>query len=54
MTVEHYLDRCDPIRKQLLGVSYSGGHGYTSPKPEDVPLRAWLEEHGAAAPVKGG
>ncbi len=52
MTVEHYLDRCDPIRKQLLGVSYSGGHGYTSPKPEDVPLRAWLEEHGAAAPVE--
>ena len=52
MTVEHYLDRCDPIRKQLLGVSHSGGHGYTSPKPEDVPLRAWLEEHGAAAPVE--
>ena len=52
MTVEHYLDGCDPIRKQLLGVSHSGGHGYTSPKPEDVPLRAWLEEHGAEAPVR--
>ena len=45
MTVGHYLARCDPIRKQLLGVSLSGGHGYTSPKPEDVPLRTWLEEH---------
>ena len=52
MTVEHYLDRCDPIRKQLLGVSHSGGHGYTSPKPEDVPLRAWLEAHGAEAPMR--
>ena len=45
MSVEHYLDRCDPIRKQLLGVSYTGGLGYTSPSDEDVPLKAWLEEH---------
>ena len=45
MTVAHVLDRCDPIRQQLLGVSHSGGHGFTSPKPEDVPLKAWLEEH---------
>ena len=43
--VAHYLDRCDPIRKQLLGVSPSGGHGYTSPKPDDVPLKGWIEEH---------
>ena len=45
MRVEHYLDRCDPIRKQLLGVSYSGGFGYTSPSEEDIPLKAWLEEN---------
>ncbi|MDA0708746.1 MAG: phytanoyl-CoA dioxygenase family protein [bacterium] len=46
MQVAHYLDRCDPIRKQLLGVSYSGGRGFTSPTPADVPLRTWLEEQG--------
>lgn len=45
MSVDHYLDRCDPIQKQLLGVSYSGGRGYTSPTDEDVPLRTWIEEH---------
>jgi ectoine hydroxylase-related dioxygenase (phytanoyl-CoA dioxygenase family) len=45
MQVAHYLDRCDPIRKQLLGVSYSGGRGFTSPTPQDVPLKAWIEEH---------
>ena len=45
MTVAHYLDRCDPIRRQLLGASPSGWHGFTSPKPEDVPLKAWIEEH---------
>ena len=51
MKVEHYLDRCDPIRKQLLGVSYSGGRGYTSPSEEDVPLKTWLEEHLGAEAV---
>ena len=45
MTVGHYLESCDPIRQQLLGVSRSGGHGYTSPTPEDVPLKDWLQEH---------
>ena len=45
MTVDHYLDRCDPIRQQLLGVTHSGGRGYTSPTAEDVPLRTWIEEH---------
>ena len=45
MTVGHYLDRCDPIQRQLLGVSPNGGFGYTSPADEDVPLRAWLREH---------
>ncbi|NKB67375.1 MAG: hypothetical protein GKR89_09970 [Candidatus Latescibacteria bacterium] len=52
MTVGHYLDRCDPIRRQLLGASPSGGHGYTSPQDQDVPLKTWIEEHlGAAAVV---
>jgi len=45
MQVAHYLPHCDPIRRQLLGVSHSGGRGYTSPTEEDVPLRAWLAEH---------
>ena len=42
MTVAHYLDRSDPIQQQLLGVSHTGGHGYSSPKAVDVPLHAWL------------
>ncbi|MBT4140564.1 MAG: hypothetical protein HOE48_21820 [Candidatus Latescibacteria bacterium] len=45
MQVAHYLDRCDPIHKQLLGVSYSGGRGFTSPPPDDVPLKTWLQEN---------
>ena len=45
MTVEHLMDRCDPIRQQLLGAGPSGGHGYTSPKEEDVPLKEWIREH---------
>jgi ectoine hydroxylase len=49
MTVEHYLADADPIRQQLLGVTHSGGRGYTSPTDEDVPLRAWLEEHAGTA-----
>jgi ectoine hydroxylase-related dioxygenase (phytanoyl-CoA dioxygenase family) len=50
MTVAHYLDRCDPIQQQLLGVSHTGGHGYSSPKDVDVPLRTWLiEQLGAEA-----
>jgi ectoine hydroxylase len=45
MTVAHLMDRCDPIRRQLLGASPTGGYGYTSPTDEDVPLRTWLREH---------
>jgi ectoine hydroxylase len=45
MTVAHLMERCDPIRRQLLGASPSGGYGYTSPTDEDVPLRAWIREH---------
>ena len=53
MTVAHYWDRLDPIRRQLFGAAPSGGYGYTSPTDEDVPLRGWLREHvgeEAAAP----
>ena len=45
MTVEHYMERSDPIRRQLLGAGPSGGHGYTSPRPEDIPLHSWIREH---------
>ena len=51
MTVAHYLDRCDPIQQQLLGVSHTGGHGYSSPSDIDVPLRTWLIEHLGAEAV---
>lgn len=51
MTVAHLLDHCDPIQQQLLGVSHSGGHGYSSPKEDDVPLRGWLREQLGEAAV---
>ena len=44
MTVSHYMDRCDPIRRQLLGAR-TYAEGLTSPSDEDVPLRVWIEEH---------
>lgn len=44
MSVEHYMDRCDPIQRQLLRASPTGGHGYSSPKDIDVPLRAWMHQ----------
>lgn len=51
MTVAHMLERSDPIRRQLLGASATGGHGYSSPKDEDVPLRTWIREHVGEAAV---
>lgn len=45
MTVAHFMERCDPIRQQLLGASLTGGMGYTSPSDKDVPLKTWLKEH---------
>ena len=45
MDVAHYLPDCDPIRRQLLGVSATGGRGYTSPTADDAPLKAWIETH---------
>jgi ectoine hydroxylase-related dioxygenase (phytanoyl-CoA dioxygenase family) len=53
MTVAHFLDRCDPIQKQLFGVSPNGGFGYTSPADEDVPLKTWwAQKLGADAVVR--
>lgn len=39
------MERVDPITRQLLG-GCTSGNGYYSPNDEDVPLKAWLEEHG--------
>ena len=36
---------CGAIRRQLLGAGPSGGTGYTSPQPEDVPLRDWVRHY---------
>lgn len=43
MEIAHYLPDCDPIRRQLLGESVTGGRGYTSPTDADVPLKTWIE-----------
>lgn len=51
MTVAHYLDGADPIRRQLLGESPNGGFGYTSPAAADVPLKSWLAERLGAEAV---
>ena len=42
---EEMLAGCDPIRRQLLG-DCTSPMGYQLPEAEDVPLRAWLQEHG--------
>ena len=52
MTVAHLMDRCDPVRKQLLGAG-TGGFGYTSPKEEDVPLKGWISRYAGAVPAVG-
>lgn len=44
MTVEHLYPSLTPIQRQLLGDGTSA-NGVYDPKPEDVPLRSWLEEH---------
>ena len=43
MTVEHLYERCDPIRRQLLGAAVRNNGRYV-PTDEDVPLRGWLIE----------
>jgi ectoine hydroxylase-related dioxygenase (phytanoyl-CoA dioxygenase family) len=45
MTVQSLWDRCDPIRRQMLGAGVNC-NGYYSPTDADVPLRVWLNEHG--------
>lgn len=50
MAGARFMDRHDPIRRQLLGAS-SGGMGYTSPGDNDVPLRGWIREHVGEAAV---
>ena len=42
--VSHFMERSDPIRRQLLGAK-TGDKGLSSPQDEDVPLRGWIEEH---------
>jgi len=44
ISVSHYWEQLDPIRRQLFGASPTGGYGYTSPSEQDVPLRAWIRE----------
>lgn len=44
-TVSHILDQCTPIQKQMFGITHFGGHSYTTPRDEDVPLKFWIEEH---------
>ena len=41
MSVEVLYDRCDPIRRQLLGAATRNNGRYV-PSEDDVPLRGWL------------
>ena len=41
MTVEPLYERCDPIRRQLLGAATRNNGRYV-PAEDDVPLRGWL------------
>ncbi len=41
MSVEPLYERCDPIRRQLLGAATRNNGRYV-PSEEDVPLRGWL------------
>lgn len=44
MTVQSLWDRCDPIRRQMLGYGVNC-NGHFSPTDEDVPLRVFLKEN---------
>ena len=44
MTVAHLMERCDPIRRQILGDGVNC-NGHFTPTDDDVPLRVWLREH---------
>ena len=41
---QELLQRCDPIRRQLLG-DCTSIMGYQLPEDDDVPLKEWLAEH---------
>lgn len=41
---EELLEKCDPIRRQLLGDGVDL-KGWWQPTEADVPLRTWLQEH---------
>ena len=44
MTVEHLYPSLTPIQRQLLGDGTTANGTY-DPKPEDIPLQGWLQEH---------
>ncbi|MBT6721905.1 MAG: hypothetical protein HOB20_01610 [Planctomycetaceae bacterium] len=44
MTVAHLYHQLSPVQRQILGDATSANSVY-DPKPEDTPLKAWLEEH---------
>ena len=44
MMVEHLYERCDPIRRQLLGAAVRNNGRYV-PTDDDVPLKTWLIAH---------
>ncbi len=44
MTVQQLWERCDPVRRQLLGDGVNC-NGHFTPTDADVPLRGWLREH---------
>jgi ectoine hydroxylase-related dioxygenase (phytanoyl-CoA dioxygenase family) len=46
MTVGGLIETATPIRRQLLGAA-RGAYTYSSPAPEDVPLRALVESRAA-------
>ena len=50
MTVEPLYERCDAIRRQLLGAAVRNNGRYV-PTEEDVPLRGWLIEQFGEKPA---
>ena len=43
--IDHFLHRASPIQKQLLGYSHHGAYGSSNSFADDLPLKAWIEEH---------
>ena len=44
MTVAHLYNQLSPVQRQILGDATSANSVY-DPRPEDTPLKAWLEKH---------